>query len=77
MKIEITEETGIKDAKYGHMQPGEVRVVDDDFGRFVCANGWARDLEGLEPTGERGKLDRKDPAEWAKENPPEPRVEEG
>lgn len=64
MKIEILEETGIKHAPYGHMQKGEIRVVDDHDGQFFCGNGWALDVDENVPTGKRGSLDRKDPAAW-------------
>lgn len=69
MKIEITEQTGIKTAEYGHMQHGEIRVVDNHLGQFYCANGWAKDVDGVVPTGQRGSLDRQVPSEWKPENP--------
>ena len=65
MKIEILEETGIKTPEYGHMQKGEIRIVDDHLGAYYCSNGWARDCDEKVPTGERGKLDRLNPAEWS------------
>lgn len=64
MRIEITEPTGVRTAEYGHMQQGEIRVVDDHLGQFYCANGWARDVDGHVETGARGSLDRLVPAEW-------------
>lgn len=63
MRIEVTETGGIKTEAHGHMQLGEVRVVDDDFGKLAVGNGWAKHLpadgEELVPTGERGKKDGK------------------
>lgn len=64
MKIEILEETGVKTEKYGHMRHGETREVDDHDGAFFCANGWAKDVDGSIPTGERGSLDHMNPDEW-------------
>lgn len=64
MKIEVIEPGGIKHAPYGHLQLGEIRVVDDQFGKFACANGWAKDVDGQVETGERGKLDHHNPEEW-------------
>lgn len=64
MRIEIIEPTGIKHAPYGHMLQGEVREVDEQFGRFACANGWAKDVAGQVPTGQRGSQDYQDPAKW-------------
>lgn len=69
MKIEITEKTGIRTQEYGHMKHGEIREVDDHLGAFYCANGWAKDVSGTVPTGERGKLDRIDPAKWPNDQP--------
>jgi len=67
MRIEILEPE-IKHAPYGSLLKGEVRVVDAQFGRFACANGWAKHLpaegEQLVPTGKRGSQDYHDPAEW-------------
>ena len=63
MRIEVTESGGIKCEAYGHMQLGEVRVVDEEFGRLAVSNGWAKHLpaegEELIPCGERGKKDGK------------------
>lgn len=73
MKIEITEQNGIKHAPYGHMLHGEIRVVDAADGEFFCANGWARDVDGNVETGERGSLDRVNPEEWKKDRAAEPR----
>jgi 8-oxo-dGTP pyrophosphatase MutT (NUDIX family) len=81
MRIEVTEETGIRHQPinpntppYGHLKCGEVREVDDADGRFFVANGWARDVEGNQPTGERGKLDRTDPAKFPHAEP-SPRID--
>jgi len=67
MRIEILEQE-IKQLPYGAMLKGEVRVVDEQFGRFACANGWARHLpadgETLVPTGTRGSQDYHDPVVW-------------
>ena len=63
MRIEVTETGGIKTEAYGHMQLGEIRVVDEAFGKLAVENGWAKHLpadgEQLVPTGERGKKDGK------------------
>ena len=64
MKIEIIEPGGIKHAPYGHLQEGEIRVVDDHHGEFFCANGWAKDVDDNVPTGDRGSLDRTDPEKF-------------
>lgn len=67
MRIEITEETGIRHAPYGHMKKGEIREVEDDHGAFFVANGWAKDVDDpdAEPK-ERGSLDHQDPEAWTK-----------
>lgn len=61
MRIEVTDPTGIKSENYGHMQTGEVRIVDDVFGQLAVKNGWARHLpaDGEEEVsvGERGSQD--------------------
>jgi len=31
----------------------EIRVVSDEMGARWCANGWAEDLDGAVPTGDR------------------------
>lgn len=66
MRIEVTEETGIRHEGLGHMQKGEIRVVPNDLGLFFCSNGWAKDVDGETPTGVRGGIDYEDPTTWAK-----------
>jgi hypothetical protein len=68
MKIEVLE-AEIKQAPYGVLKQGETRVVGVNFGRFACANGWARDLSGEVETGERGSQDYANPEEWTPETP--------
>lgn len=34
-------------------EAGEVRVVSDALGGYFCELGWAKDLDGQYPTGER------------------------
>lgn len=65
MRIEILEETGIKCQEYGHLKHGDTVTVDDNFGAFACANGWAKDVSGHIQTGKRGSLDRQNPEAWA------------
>lgn len=66
MRIEITEETGIRHEGFGHMQQGEIREVPDHLGKFFVSNGWAKDVDGKVRQGARGDLDYEDPAVWGK-----------
>lgn len=36
-----------------HMEPSDVKTVGENFGKLACELGWARDVEGKVPTGER------------------------
>lgn len=50
MKIEMLE-----DVLHGRdrFTAGEVRMVDEQTGALFCGRGWAKDLDGKVPTGER------------------------
>ena len=62
MKVRITEKTGIRhDGQF--YEHDEVRVVPIKVGTYFCANGWAEDLDGNVPTGERDLTPKRiDPA---------------
>lgn len=32
---------------------GDIRTVDDELGAYFCKAGWAKDLDGNTPTGDR------------------------
>lgn len=68
IKVEVIVAGGVKQAPYGHLQQGELRLVDDKFGRFGIANGWFRHVpaegEELVPTGELGAADGHNPETW-------------
>ena len=52
MKIEILEESGIRHD--GHVYKyAETRAVENHVGAYFCAMGWAKDLDGTVPTGDR------------------------
>lgn len=57
MKVEILEERlRSKDRETGHhyvLERGDRVTVSDATGRKWCAAGWAKDLSGECPTGER------------------------
>ena len=36
-----------------HMGPGDIKTVGENFGKLACSMGWARDVDGVVPTGER------------------------
>lgn len=36
-----------------HMEPGDVKTVGDNFGKLACSMGWAKDVDGIVPTGEK------------------------
>jgi len=36
-----------------HMEPGDVRTVGPNFGKLACNMGWAKDIDGAVPTGEK------------------------
>lgn len=52
MKIEITEPNGILHGRE-RFESGDVRSVDDALGDYFCRMGWAKDVDGNVPTGER------------------------
>lgn len=37
------------------MEPGDIKTVGDNFGNLACASGWAKDVEGNVPTGEKSR----------------------
>jgi hypothetical protein len=41
------------------LEKEEVKIVPDDIGGRWCAFGWAKDLSGTVPTGERKVLNAK------------------
>lgn len=52
MKVEILEETGIREA--GILYPhGDQVTMPNEVGERWCAAGWAKDLDGNVETGER------------------------
>ena len=52
MKVEILEETGIREA--GILYPyGDQVTVSDEVGEKWCGAGWTKDLAGNVETGER------------------------
>lgn len=51
MRVEITEQK-LKDAGYDLVQ-GDVITVPDSVGQAWCDHGWAKDADGVYPTGER------------------------
>jgi hypothetical protein len=63
MRVEITEENGknghaisTKDPETGRLYvqaKGDVITVSDSFGALLCGRGWAKDVDGNVPTGER------------------------
>jgi hypothetical protein len=36
-----------------HMEAGDVRTVGPNFGKLACSMGWAKDVDGNVPTGEK------------------------
>ena len=56
MKIEVLED--LKSDGYV-MTAGDIVTVPDATGAFWCAAGWARDVAGEIPTGERKVLNAK------------------
>lgn len=52
MKVEILEETGIREAGLLYVHGDQV-TVSDEFGEKWCGAGWAKDLAGNVETGER------------------------
>lgn len=52
MRVEITEQTGIRhDGAYFSF--GDVVTVPDAVGAYFCGLGWAKDVEGKVATGDR------------------------
>lgn len=35
------------------MEPGDIKTVGDKIGKLACDMGWAKDVEGKVPTGEK------------------------
>ena len=56
MRIEITDQTGVKVGST-FFPYGETFTVADALGIHFCSSGWAKDLEGLIPTGKRNTSD--------------------
>jgi hypothetical protein len=52
MKVEILEETGIREAGVLYSHEDQV-TVSDEVGERWCGAGWAKDLAGKVETGER------------------------
>lgn len=52
MKVEILEETGIREAGIHYAHEDQV-TVPDEVGARWCGAGWAKDLAGNVETGER------------------------
>lgn len=51
MRVEITEKK-LKDAGYSLVE-GDTITVPDEVGAYWCGLGWAKDVDGKVPTGER------------------------
>lgn len=54
MKIEILAHFKHSDPMTNAFQqgkPGEVLIVNTEFGRYACTMGWAKDLDGKVETG--------------------------
>lgn len=41
------------DGTFLRLEPGDIKTVGPQFGKYACQMGWARDIEGKVPTGER------------------------
>lgn len=50
-KIRATDDDG-RDL---HMEPGDIRTVGANIGALACASGWAKDADGVIPTGEKSR----------------------
>lgn len=50
IKIEVLEKFSIDNNAY---YAGEIRQVEDEVAKTACGAGWARDVDGNIPTGER------------------------
>lgn len=48
-KINATDDDGSE----LHLAPGDIKTVGENFGKLACGMGWARDVDGVVPTGER------------------------
>lgn len=51
MKVEVTEKKLSSDGFIA--SEGDRLTVPDEVGQSWCKNGWAKDLDGVCPTGER------------------------
>jgi hypothetical protein len=50
IKLEVLEKFSIEGQVY---HAGEIRVVPEVVAKTACGAGWARDVDGVIPTGER------------------------
>jgi hypothetical protein len=50
IKLEVLEKFSIDGLVY---HAGEIRVVEESVAKTACGAGWARDVDGVIPTGER------------------------
>lgn len=57
MRIEITEkrisDTDAATGQHYQLSEGDIVTVPDAYGARLCALGWAKDVAGVVPTGER------------------------
>lgn len=53
MRIEMLETVRHQTPEGWLFTAEEQRTVSDETGRLFCAKGWARDLDGVVPTGAR------------------------
>jgi hypothetical protein len=51
MRVEITERK-LKDCGY-NLVDGDILTVPDEVGAAWCGHGWAKDVDGMMPTGQR------------------------
>lgn len=72
MRVEITEErlsdTDEETGQHYNQANGDTITVPDKLGQYWCDNGWARDVSGDYPTGERkttGVIARPEPSKHA------------
>lgn len=55
MRVEVTEKQ-LKDGGYD-LVSGDTLTVPDELGRKWCRLGWATDVDGVVPSGERKVVD--------------------
>jgi hypothetical protein len=66
MRVEITEErisdtdseTDPQNPRHYLQHRGDVITIPEGLGRKWCAYGWAKDVDGVHPTGERSAVAR-------------------